>query len=101
MGRGHPRFFYLLRAYGARKVTAALYSRGMPPTMRALAAYLAEEERREAREIYTGNALWALLKIVGKDIKLPSLAELMHEERTRDNRTGKQIVAEVLAQLQK
>lgn len=67
--------------------------------MHALAAYLAEEERREAREIYTGNALWALLKIMGKDIKLPSLGEMMSEQRTKDTRTGEEIVACVLARL--
>lgn len=82
-------------------MSSALYSRGMPANMRMLAAYLAEEERKEAREIYIGNALWSMLKIVSKNIQLPSLSEMMHEDRMHDDRTGAQIMAGVLEWLKK
>lgn len=69
--------------------------------MRILAAYLAEEERKEAREIYIGNALWSMLRIVSKNIQLPSLSDMMHEDRMHDDRTGAQIMAGVLEWLKK
>ena len=69
--------------------------------MRILAAYLAEEERNEAREIYIGNALWSMLRIVSKNIQLPSLSDMMHEDRMHDDRTGAQIMAGVLEWLKK
>ena len=101
MDRRHPRFFYLLRSFGSRRVSAALYAHGRPPRMSALAALLVEQERQEAREIYTGNVLWALLHMFGKDVQMPSLSELMHEERVKDNRTGAEIVRDVLQLLKK
>lgn len=69
--------------------------------MSALAALLVEQERQEAREIYTGNVLWALLHLFGKDVQLPSLSELMHEERVTDKRTGVEIMQDVLQWLKK
>ena len=69
--------------------------------MNALAALLVEQERQEAREIYTGNVLWALLHLLGKDVQLQSLSELMHEERVTDKRTGVEIMQDVLQLLKK
>lgn len=80
---------------------AALYAHGMPPRASALAAYLVEQERAEAREVYVGNVLWAMLRMMGKDIRLPSLAELMHEDHMYDTRTGQEILDAVLERLKK
>ena len=101
MDRGHPRFFYILRSFGSRRVSAALYAHGRPPRMSALAALLVVLEGPAATEIYTGNVLWALLHLFGKDVQIPSLSELMHEERVKDNRTGAEIVRDVLQLLKK
>lgn len=78
-----------------------LYSYGMPPSIHALTAFLEEQERSEAREIYTGNMLWTLLNVIGKNIQIPSLSELMHEESVQDHRTGQEIMHDLLAKLKR
>jgi len=80
---------------------AVLYSYGMPPSIQALAAFLEEQERSEAREIYTGNMIWTLLRVVGKNIQIPSLSELMHEEYVQDHRTGHEIMQDLIVKLKR
>lgn len=68
--------------------------------MHALAAYLAEREREEAREIYMGDMLCGMLTATCRpSTPFTTLSELMREERTKDRRTGREIVQTVLARL--
>lgn len=67
--------------------------------MEMLAAHLEEENRREAREIYIGNALWMIATAGRKNCKLQPLSDIMHEDMVRDTRTGAEIVASVLERL--
>ena len=69
--------------------------------MAALAAYLAEQERREAQTIYIGNALWQIATAGNPNIALRPLSEIMHEDIVQDNRTAGQIIAGILEQLGK
>lgn len=66
-----------------------------------LEAWLAEDERADMRECYVGDALWTLTRLMCKDLSVPALSELMHEERVRDDRTAQDIIDEVLAMLEK
>lgn len=66
-----------------------------------LEAWLAEDERADMRECYVGDALWTLTRLMCKDLSVPALSELMHEDRVYDNRTAQDIVNEVLEMLGK
>lgn len=101
MGSGFARFFYLLRRYGSRRVITALFLHGAPSRMAALAAYLADQDRREAEIIYIGNALYKIITIWQGKSALRPLSEIMHEDIVQDKRTASQIVAEVIEKLEK
>lgn len=82
-------------------MTAALYTHGLPTRMSMLEARLAEDARAEMRECYIGDALWTLTRLACKELRVPALSELMHEERVRDDRTARDIIDDVLAALEK
>lgn len=73
----------------------------MPVRMRMLDAWLAEAERKEARECYVGDALWTVTRLMCKELSVPPLSELMQESRVRDDRTAEDIVAEIVEMLGK
>lgn len=73
----------------------------MPVRMRMLDAWLAEAERKEARECYVGDALWTITRLMCKELSVPPLSELMSEERVHDDRTAQDIVNEILVMLEK
>lgn len=70
--------------------------------MSMLAAYLHEQERRDAWEAYTAQMLWYLNSTeharLGQKFEHPTWLDMMHPKE-KDNRTGAEILEEVKAKI--
>lgn len=85
-----------IRQHGVTPVLSALYKYGVPPTIRAISAFLDEEAERQRWEIYVADTCAALLRaVVGKNCpKFPSYSDLI-KKTPQDNRSGKEILESI------
>ena len=103
-GRGTAEFFQLTRHYGSREEICCVACELRVVSIAALAARLEQNARREMWRAYTANTLWniarGLSSLGGGKYDAPSYTSMM-DESPRDERTGAEIVADVLDMLGK
>lgn len=100
-GRGPDEFFQITRLFGSREVISCVACELRVVSLAALAARLETNMRREMWRGYTANTLWNIARAVYRgQYDAPSYTAMM-DERPRDERTGAQIVEDVLSMLAK
>lgn len=94
----------MTRLYGSREVINCVACELRVVSMAALAARLETNMRREMWRGYTANTLWniaqGLAAATGAKYDAKSYTAIM-DEKPRDERSGGQIVADVLSMLEK
>lgn len=103
-GRRSAEFFQITRLYGSREVISCVACELRVVTLAALSARLETNMRREMWRSYTANTLWniarGLAAATNCKYDAPSYTSLM-DERPREERTGAQIVDDVLSMLER
>lgn len=67
--------------------------------MGALGSLLADEEKREFWRAYMAELAWCQAKAYYKDFPFPAYTEMTRKHQPEDERTGKEIIDDLIARL--
>lgn len=103
-GRGSAEFFQITRLYGSREVISCVACELRVVSLAALSARLEANARREFWRGYTANTLWniaqGLAAVTGARYEAQPYTSIIND-RPREERSGAQIVSDVLGMLER
>lgn len=91
-----------MRRFGANKIMAAVYRYGAPPSINALSALLAEDEKLQQWRTYMADMSCGMIHRWSKKSTVPFFSDMKKKVAgKKDDRTGREIVDDLRAEWRK